>query len=1410
MNTIDLKRIRGQDESGRRNAFEELVCQIARREPPEEGAVFRRVEGSGGDGGVEAYWLHEDGSKTAYQAKYWARTADINWDQIDKSVKQALGTHPEIENYIVALACNLTDRSGKKGKGKKGWEHWQTHSDKWQRLKEEGGSICFQAWTASDIREKSLALLSAGAIRYWFDETLLTDEWFKNRSEISISDLGLRYSPSTNVDTEVNKHFQSLCQNPACFDEFAQCVDTFRSCWKTFERWLARRTPASLLESHSPLARIEERLSEIKRLKSSCVEFGETADFCWAAERQRWEEILFSVSDFLSDLPEPILKDAQGSRSPKRVDEVEEALYQVWETLDAKQLELWDERVLLVAGTFGTGKSHALGRLLESSIAESRPVVMFLGQRFNDASPRDQMIQMLGLEGELNWNNFLDVMNTAAEARRKLGVILVDAINEGQGRTIWPTNMAGIVTEMRTRSALRLVVSCRSEYKEGCWPTSLDAPEYAITDFTEEEFQHASVRLMDEQGISRPNVAFLPRQFYNPLILNTACQSLKAQGLTQFPGSLLGIQDFVSLYLDGVESSVKQKVQSTRNLKPGIERAFYALAQTIVRHRQRFVEENDARIILRENIHIPAPVGQEWLDVLLQTGTLRLDPHPHAQPVGQQSDVVRFSFQLHEEYFIAQVLISAFSPSSLPPSADNGAQALRTAIESGPEAIQEWRGVLIMLSVLCPQMMGSEIIDLLPSSEEAPTLYSAAAGCLLQGLLWRRPEDVGDRTTELIGKLFDHSTVYSTILNFASTEGHAWNALFLDRQMRRYHDMAGRDAEWTLCLNHEPQLQAVVDRHIEWSLSQSAGIDLKVAELAAIALTWFLTASNRPMRDRATKALVNIIRLQPRLAPKLLARFQDTNDPYGLERLLAAIYGACCTLEGADVRIAAQAIYDVIFSNGSVPLHLLARDYALGTIERAKYLGVLPEQVEVSRCFPPHLSPWPIQRFTNEEIDELARSVGDIHGVIARSCTTEYGRGTCAYGDFGRYELESRVREFSVQPLDADPPLDDSVRNNWDGELIGNWVAQRAYQLGWTAELFPHDRSGGLLDHSMHRPKVERIGKKYQWIAMFELLGILSDNVWCGGCGVTPKRYQSALDIPFCRDVDPTVLSEKCVSNQAMDSIAEMRFRGVGSAENQSSWPFVEEQLVDFEEATTCIYEDGRRWYRLFGFANDDMHTEGDFPSYYSFVRLSTICVPKGELDSVLGSYREKRLADPSGTAPVGLVDNEYLFEVGWRFLQDGASCSNYLCELEPNGQPPNGSDHLATVHEYRWDSGDESMPNGLSTYLPYSWIATKLGLAIDPGSASSFRDRSGIVRFFSQVSSSGGKSNTACLIDAQMFDQLLEEEGLACIWILGGERHHSVGFAAGQVRSFSGLAWLESGVLKPETWFHDRGQGAL
>jgi len=68
---LDSSKLRSQVD-GYRGAFEGLVCQLARVNPPEGASEFIKIEGAGGDGGLEAYWI-----KTA-RNEHGAVTPDLS------------------------------------------------------------------------------------------------------------------------------------------------------------------------------------------------------------------------------------------------------------------------------------------------------------------------------------------------------------------------------------------------------------------------------------------------------------------------------------------------------------------------------------------------------------------------------------------------------------------------------------------------------------------------------------------------------------------------------------------------------------------------------------------------------------------------------------------------------------------------------------------------------------------------------------------------------------------------------------------------------------------------------------------------------------------------------------------------------------------------------------------------------------------------------------------------------------------------------------------------------------------------------------------------------------------------------------------------------------------------------------
>ena len=63
-----------------------------------------------------------------------------------------------VRKYTISLACVLTDRSGKLGRGEKGWEHWATHKSKWEQWAgAKKITIEFIPWTKSELVDKLTA-----------------------------------------------------------------------------------------------------------------------------------------------------------------------------------------------------------------------------------------------------------------------------------------------------------------------------------------------------------------------------------------------------------------------------------------------------------------------------------------------------------------------------------------------------------------------------------------------------------------------------------------------------------------------------------------------------------------------------------------------------------------------------------------------------------------------------------------------------------------------------------------------------------------------------------------------------------------------------------------------------------------------------------------------------------------------------------------------------------------------------------------------------------------------------------------------------------------------------------------------------------------------------------------------------
>ena len=94
--------------SSQNDAFEELLCQLAKKEAIEKKKNFIKVGNP--DGGVECYIVLENGDEIGFQAKWFLSTPEENqWNQIEKSFKTAIEKHPKLITYYVSMPLDRAD-----------------------------------------------------------------------------------------------------------------------------------------------------------------------------------------------------------------------------------------------------------------------------------------------------------------------------------------------------------------------------------------------------------------------------------------------------------------------------------------------------------------------------------------------------------------------------------------------------------------------------------------------------------------------------------------------------------------------------------------------------------------------------------------------------------------------------------------------------------------------------------------------------------------------------------------------------------------------------------------------------------------------------------------------------------------------------------------------------------------------------------------------------------------------------------------------------------------------------------------------------------------------------------------------------------------------------------------------------
>lgn len=813
----------------------------------------------------------------------------------------------------------------------------------------------------------------------------LSKEWSEKHLEDIKNKAGKRYSPELNIELPISEIFDGLGRTKFFYIKIRSHYGKLSRRFKSISNLYENKRIQPVFNSYSRYVRIIlDILQKIKNYDTGKIPWNKIGIAADKALAFSWK-----LSEYIrAEKEKPEQNKPLNPEDPHRyprtnedifnsdlhaIVEMQKELRFFIEFSKSTSAKISNNPFLLLTGTAGSGKTHLLCDLAKHRIKNNyAPTLLSFGEFFQE---NDNIWQKMGkqfrLTGDWDREKILKQIDRKAKNEKNRSILMIDALNESRPLTFWKKKINKLCREIRKYSHIGLIVTIRSGFEQNILNKSTGdnfiKEEHKGFEFREWE---AVTKFFKEFSISLPEVPLISPEFQNPLFLLLFCKAFGSSGGKPSKKNFKGHEGATHIFEEYIDS-VSKKIEKKFGIDHGPNRNIWdtiieKIAEQMVEKRVDRLYETDLLSIIQR--FQPTVNKNYLLDECEKSFLLVKVPHYNPETNGYDGFDYRFPFQRFSDHLIGRFIFKKYEKEfgrtnkNLTSASKffSKKRKLGKTLESSAS-----RGVVEALFIQCPeQINGVEFFEVAPYIDA-----SLANDAFLQSIIWREPRAFSldrKKTLEFINeKILPYDggkiSILNTILSVATIPSHPFNSEFLHQHLNKMK-MPTRDAWWSTYLHSTYGHKDAVDRILKWSWSDQELEHLSDNSifLIIIALTWFLSTPNRFVRDKATMGIVNLLQNRLNLVEKILEKFENIDDPYITERLLASIYG--CVLRNnkdtANLKTVTTYLYKRFFSSKKPPTHILIRDYARGIIEAA-HLKNVDLDFPIENTKPPYKSSWP-------------------------------------------------------------------------------------------------------------------------------------------------------------------------------------------------------------------------------------------------------------------------------------------------------------------------------------------------------------------------------------------------------------------------------------------------------------------
>lgn len=976
-----------------------------------------------------------------------------------------------------------------------------------------------------------------------------------------------------------------------------------------------------------------------------------------------------------------------------------------------RSFELIDQKELHISGEAGMGKTHVAFSVYEKRIQQNLPALFLSAKDFiNRNSPSRQIIEngTLDIPNDWSFSDFLGALDVAGSIYKTKVPIIVDGLNESRHwQDVWADGLEQFALSIKKYSWLVLITTYRASYEESLFPDlyfkkpdswKIMGAVYGFQDLTweaiEKYFAYYKIKLKSNSNALE--------EFWNPLYLKIFCETKNPVRMNEVRVSFQN-QDLFEVFDEYLQKCDKEITYHLPDLDPKYHKGF--VHKKLAEIAQRMWMSNSRSI--------------QYQDDLLNSTELSLFESLNLlifRDWNNEQEEISFTYDLMGGYLIAKYLINN-PPSNLLGSIHQlfsfkdplikyfvKSKTFKIRLLHGDHLHPHHSDILRCFSILLIKTNNTYLYELrsdpvscqiaVESLFEINLVYIQNKESSVRNFI--RQEFSNDKKRNRLFQLSEKVDLdNSHPLSF-----NLWSDLLMSL------DIVNRDLTWGEYMRlNSPRYGyayffSLVDSFI---INCKEGvISNEKLHLTAKKVMWLLTTNIRILRDKATHALYWYSRKHPGNFMTLLGYSLEINDPYVSERMLAASYGlAMARQNDPDFREQtlseyASFLFESIFQDQArfKTTHVLARDYAKRTIDIA--LLHHPNLLSVEQK---KLIEYP---FVNYEAWTWGKSHDRDKG--------NYRDGNAPiHMDFGNYTIGRLIN--SRRPYDSNHP-------EYRSTLAG--IYWRIYDLGYSLEKFSKIDARIASDNWRSDTEneigpIDRYGKKYSWIAFYEMAGYRSDIGHLNDRGGKPIVRISDINI------DPSFPVE-LKHFDLIQALGESNYLGKPNQDaikwcNDDQDIMVEKYLV----GEFPFDNNQSDWVLLKSIISQK---DSEDPKRDIHITTNALLLSQGEYDKVLSLIEKSHRYEFSYLDP---VQDYYIYEgeIPWSELMpdDYHEWIDFkYSTAKETGKLDDPRDATieaeSTVFKNGWESTHSTINPPGNTVTPSKLIANYLGLSIIPQSS--------------------------------------------------------------------------------------------